>query len=56
MDPNETLKQIRELLTEWWRCGDREEEYSVLVNIVDKIEALDDWITSGGFLPADWQH
>ena len=50
MDPNETLKETRELFTvplherdEYWH--DR---------IADRFDALDDWLSKGGFLPTAW--
>lgn len=54
MDPNETLKQIREVLG----LIDTENDpvrigyaYDALVELV---RALDEWLTSGGFPPRDW--
>lgn len=44
MDPNETLAQMREAYTagDWLRCA-------------ELAHALDDWLSSGAFLPAPWQ-
>jgi hypothetical protein len=53
MDPNTTLKQIRELVTRIISYGsddlDDGEELATL------FEALDEWIVNGGFLPKDWK-
>ena len=50
MDPNETLKKIRELIpqvrsSESTAPGD---------DLAEAVEALDDWLSHGGFLPKDW--
>ena len=51
MDPNVTLAQIRELVSE--------NEYRDLYadetdRLVELVQSLDQWISKGGFLPADW--
>ena len=45
MDPNATLRAIRVHLAA------EEPEPGSLAELV---EALDEWITRGGFLPSDW--
>lgn len=49
MDPNAALAEIRRLygLAEWTANPDLQE-------LGEKVEALDDWLTSGGFLPDEW--
>lgn len=58
MDPNEALERLRravaELKTEaQWRheaaLGD------VVTEMVEKFEALDEWLSKGGFLPTAWK-
>lgn len=44
MDPDETLKQIREFNEE----GNSDEAMFLFMG-------LDEWITHGGFLPKDWR-
>lgn len=59
MDPNETLKRIRELAR---RVRETERvdpnNFSTYTANADElafaIDALDSWITRGGFLPSDW--
>jgi hypothetical protein len=56
MDPNETLKQLRELIQvpqygPSLTAFDRAERFDLLV---DYIEALDGWLSKGGFLPDAW--
>lgn len=52
MDPNETLKQLRTLFaevdTEVWDTQEFERAR-------DLFQALDQWISSGGFLPEAWR-
>ncbi len=51
MDPNETLRRIREY------TGNP--NYPVAIdeawdNLIELVDALDQWITRGGFLPSEW--
>lgn len=57
MDPDENLKELREL-TANFEENDSQETYPSsrdAYRIVELIEALDEWIKKGGFLPAEWQ-
>lgn len=53
MDPDETLKQIRQLVKEYNQPGwlDRCD----VEQLVELVEALDLWLSKGGFLPAAWR-
>mgnify|MGYP007011099275 CR=1 FL=1 len=55
MDPNETLAELRELVT-LQRKGkvhpDKADYYVRMVS--DLVEALDEWLSKGGFMPEDW--
>lgn len=44
MDPNETLRELREAI----RRGDD------MLTIAELWEALDEWLSKGGFFPAKW--
>jgi hypothetical protein len=51
MDPDETLRRMRELSQillsgdmSMWAC----------IELAVKAEALDEWLSRGGNLPADW--
>ena len=56
MDPNETLRLIRESLAVVTSDQPEDSEFNCAVNdLADGFEALDGWLTRGGFLPADWQ-
>jgi hypothetical protein len=54
MDPDETLKQIRYSLNILQSA-----DYIIDIDDVDTlttlVEALDGWISRGGFLPSDWR-
>jgi alkyl hydroperoxide reductase subunit AhpC len=49
MDPNVTLLRIRDLVSNTHLIGDEVDE------LADLIDALDGWISNGGFLPSDWE-
>lgn len=48
MDPNVTLNEIRELLSEY-AIDDID-----ISDVADRFNALDAWLSSGGFLPKSW--
>lgn len=55
MDPNKTLTDIRQL------CADMSSHWmgvdallSAQAELVELVSALDEWLSSGGFPPADW--
>lgn len=58
MDPNATLAQIRR-----WESYRQEYEQKdkfadadrMARQIAEAVQALDEWITGGGFLPGDWR-
>ncbi len=57
MDPDVALAEIREALeriaenstSPYWRS------YAYL-RVAERVAALDEWISKGGFLPAAWNH
>lgn len=57
MDPNATLEKIRatyeplRVMLEDTAGEDTE----MVQELLDSIEALDEWLSKGGFLPKDWQ-
>jgi hypothetical protein len=67
MDPDANLKEqrslAREILARWDDCADdgtlTESQTIALAfkanRLAELVEALDQWITAGGFLPAAWQ-
>lgn len=50
MDPNECLNRIRALVLTF-----RESDDSEGSALAEHIEALDGWLSSGGFLPQAWE-
>lgn len=57
MDPNQTLQEIREFIVAYNTLPDRTPEYrfaELLDDIATRFEALDGWLSTGGFLPDSW--
>jgi hypothetical protein len=61
MDPDEVLKQLRELVEKITAISDdhfianvANSEFDIATEMADKFHDLDDWLKSGGFLPKDW--
>ncbi|MFE9872201.1 hypothetical protein ACFYON_16335 [Micromonospora sp. NPDC005686] len=52
MDPDTTLTEIRELLAR----QDSPEGFGGLdtIRLIERVEALDTWLSNGGHLPAAW--
>lgn len=56
MDPNKTLETLRGSIHAFRENGDLfNRHWDHEETLVDAIEALDQWLSNGGFLPADWQ-
>ena len=53
MDPNANLREQRELAKRLLD-HDREDDDDVW-RLCELIEALDEWLSKGGYLPQDWQ-
>lgn len=49
MDPNATLREIREL------CQKSVLEVEDWLRLTELFEALDTWLSQGNFLPVAWQ-
>ncbi len=54
MDPNATLDELRKRMAELGNTGSFEWEFLELDRMVELFQSLDQWISKGGFLPADW--
>lgn len=52
MDPNANLTRQREIVA---RIVEGESQDGDLEELADLAEALDEWLSKGGFLPARWQ-
>jgi hypothetical protein len=53
MNPNETLNRARELADLCIRQGRL--DYESTLELAEAVEALDSWLTKGGFLPYPWR-
>ena len=62
MDPEQALTDIRRLISELepLRQGDDVVHAGTVqdevLELMEKFEALDEWLTKGGFPPSDWRH
>lgn len=50
MDPNACLADIRQLIAKPTMQSRKDQ-----IEIAEKVQALDDWLTRGGFLPSSWR-
>lgn len=51
MDPDEALKNAREAVIVFYESGQQHGG----AELAAAFEALDGWLSQGGFLPQDWQ-
>jgi hypothetical protein len=56
MDPNANLAEQRRILDKLRNPFDAytEEELSLLRRLAELVEAMDEWLTKGGFFPKKW--
>lgn len=54
MDPNATLRLLRLTISQYRVDTDPAIRGAHAAEIAEYFEALDDWISKGGFLPTDW--
>lgn len=52
MDPDATLDDIHDLLNDILN-RDQADEHTA-IELAEKVNALDQWLAKGGFLPAGW--
>lgn len=57
MDPNETLVSIRALTAKIIELSDKDDEDLAIegLELAEAAQALDEWLTKGGFLPSAWK-
>jgi hypothetical protein len=53
MDPNEILRLMREVVAEYRKPQPSSD--SLLADLVQQVEAMDEWLSKGGFLPSAWE-
>lgn len=62
MDPDQALENARHALATLLATEDMcdalpdEELFKASRNLAEAFEALDGWLSKGGYLPADWTH
>jgi len=54
MDPDECLKEIRAQLIIYNLSTDDHELMTAAGKVCELVEAMDTWLTTGGFLPNSW--
>jgi len=60
MDPDEVLSRLRDAVKEWEADAEgsvmtSEQVEERLDTVLDLFDALDAWITAGGFIPRAWE-
>ena len=57
MDPNETLRRLRASANDIADAFDRDEEIASAdaAELASYVQALDEWLSKGGFLPKEWE-
>jgi hypothetical protein len=56
MDPNKTLANIRAIVTELDRAHLTGDIVSLADELTWMVKDIDKWLSSGGFLPTEWNH
>lgn len=54
MDPNANLEEQRSLV-QWLIAHPDEDTSTEAARLADLVQALDEWLTGGGFLPNPWR-
>jgi hypothetical protein len=57
MDPNEALRRVRRMMQSILEKGAEEGVVNAgdVLELIDHVEGLDNWLTGGGFLPEPWR-
>jgi hypothetical protein len=58
MDPDVALQEIRTAMGDWLDAEDDALDVNSIAagdRLVSNFQALDDWLSKGGFLPAGWE-
>lgn len=56
MDPNATLTRIRQLLDDGYGSRALLGDEGFIAELTEHVQAMDDWLSRGGFLPEGWDH
>ena len=54
MDPDQTLHDLRTALADYRKATSVAAADDAADRLAERIQALDDWLSAGGFLPTDW--
>jgi hypothetical protein len=54
MDPDDTLTELRALIGLYHANLPEIDPLTTLEQVADYFTALDEWLSSGGFLPSEW--
>jgi len=54
MDPNVALAEMRESIKAYFLTDDDERAAAEAQVVVERANALDEWLSKDGFLPSDW--
>jgi hypothetical protein len=54
VDPNETLQRLREACRDLRQASSIAQSDDAAELLAEHAESLDEWLTRGGFLPAEW--
>lgn len=55
MDPTETLRVIRDIILIINSTGNDARLAELACDLAERVDALDAWMTRGGFLPVQWR-
>jgi hypothetical protein len=55
MDPDQALTDARKACKHWHEGERGDYDFVALDELVNAFEALDQWLSRGGFLPRDWR-
>jgi hypothetical protein len=54
MDPDETLRRMRAARVRYVNATDDDMAFNAATDLAAASADLDNWLSAGGFLPADW--
>jgi hypothetical protein len=56
MDPNAALAELRTFLRQWEASAREQRPIEEYDRAIELARDLDEWLSRGGFLPAEWDH
>lgn len=54
MDPHAALAELRQAVRDYQQSPSGENALVAADTFTERFEALDEWLSKGGFLPRDW--